>query len=123
MKIITISIANWVDQLGRMERAGSPEGGEKRGAVDKSPLIVRGLARQGTGSGRTNRSRSEIRSRPIQFACDGLGNGGARQGAVEREVREKIVNRGGCAFCDASRQATRNSGLKIIAVTDYCRIG
>lgn len=67
MKIITISIANWVDQLGRTERVGSPEGSEKRGAVDKSPPDRQRVGQTGAGAG-TNESvqkRNTFSSNPI----------------------------------------------------------
>lgn len=102
MKIITISIANWIDR---------PRGwawlirrGEKRGAMDKSPLIVRGVGQTGVTE-RTNRSRSEMRPRPIQFACDRFGRGGAREGVVRQG---KIEDRG-------VQPVTRGSGQRAAA--------
>lgn len=79
MKIITISIANRVDR--------PPEGG---GQISLDPVEV-GPQRL---EGRTNRSRSETRPRPIQFARGWAGHGGARQGAPPAPPTVNTENRG-----------------------------
>lgn len=65
--------------------------------------------RQGVGqtgvTERTNRSRSEMRPRPIQFACDRFGRGGAQEGVARQG---KIEDRG-------VQPVTRGSGQRAAA--------
>lgn len=102
MKIITISIANWIDRprgwawlIGR--------GRVTRGYGQITP-DRHGVGQTGVTE-RTNRSRSEMRPRPIQFACDRLGRGGAREGVARQW---KIEDRG-------VQPVTRGSGQRAAA--------
>lgn len=88
MKIITISIANRVD---RPPGEGDEiRGGGGGGQISLDPVEV-GPQRL---EGRTNRSRSETRPRPIQFARGWAGHGGARQGAPPAPPTVNTENRG-----------------------------
>lgn len=74
-----------------------------RGQISLDPVEV-GQTR-GT-SGRTNRSRSETRPRPIQFARGWAGHGGARQGAPP----DNTENRGsrGVVTADETKGGEQN---------------
>ena len=115
MKIITISIANWVDQRDGWRGLAHRKGARNEGLWTNHPWSSEGWPDRGRG--RDERIGPEAKYVLVQSNLRAMGLDMAARGKEQFNGRceRKLWIDGGCAFCDARCQATPRQRIE-----NYC---